>query len=95
VAGAAAVAILAGALAVKVGRLTGMGAGGELAGASIGARVASNGPAMLRYLFTSLVPVNLSVVHDEDPRLAGDLLAWAAFLPLLIWAALGTRVAAR
>jgi tetratricopeptide (TPR) repeat protein len=90
-----AAALCAGALLLHlhVGHTVGMLAdwpgGGRIATA------ATMGPVWLRYLGLAFVPVGLSIRHEVPVHAAGDLLAWAAYLPLLLLAAAAALAARR
>jgi tetratricopeptide (TPR) repeat protein len=87
-AAAAAVALLH----LRVGHTVGMLA--PWAGGSRLSAAATMGPIWLRYLREALVPVGLTIQHEVAIHRAGDLLAWAAYLPLAA-AAAGAALAAR
>jgi tetratricopeptide (TPR) repeat protein len=70
----------------QVGMMTAWPGGSRLATA------ATMGPIWLRYLGESFVPVGLTVRHEVTIHGARDVLAWAAYLPLLGLGALAWAV---
>jgi tetratricopeptide (TPR) repeat protein len=89
--GLAAAAALA--LHLHVGKAVGMLAawpgGGRLSTA------ATMGPVWLRYLGESFLPLGLSIHHQVPVHAAGDVMAWLAYLPLAVLAALAVVAARR
>ncbi len=81
------VAIGALVLHAKVGALVSMTSGPP--GGSRLAAAATMGPVFLRYLENLIWPANLSVFYDVPARSPGELGAWLAYLPLVVWAAAG------
>jgi tetratricopeptide (TPR) repeat protein len=89
-------AVLAGGallLHLHVGRTVGMLA--DWPGGSRVATAATMGPVWLRYLGLCFAPVGLSIRHEVPVHGAGDLAAWAAYLPLGLLAVAAAAAARR